>query len=158
MGSIAAQGKSMEGLQRFNGEISGAFFINLDLSNLANQGILTGELIINSVQSKEGYKICFGSPAGNIGSGNCFTGNLDNTPFTINWTNANPLAKSAGPRRAFLLLYDPREHQGTRIPLSPRVSKSCSMARGCVGSQFSYRRETCSRLTIEPVAACLSVL
>src|SRR5262249_29171364 len=44
----------------------------------------------DSVQSQEGYRICFGSAAGQLGSLNCFTGNLNNMPFPINWTNANP--------------------------------------------------------------------
>lgn len=42
------------------------------------------------MQSQEGYRICFGSAAGQLGSLNCFTGNLNNMPFPINWTNANP--------------------------------------------------------------------
>jgi len=39
----------------------------------------------------EGYQICFGPAVGSLGSVGCFSGNSDNTPFTINWTNADPI-------------------------------------------------------------------
>lgn len=72
-------------------EISSQFFVNLDLSKLAQMGIFSGQLTMSSVQPGEGFEICTGSAAGSLGSVNCFTGNLDNTPFTINWSNGNPI-------------------------------------------------------------------
>ncbi len=87
-GKLAGGNENGLGLASYpNFEINTQSFINLDLTNLANQGIFTGQLVIGSVQAGEGYKICFGSAPGNLGTvSSCFTGSLDNTPFTIDWS------------------------------------------------------------------------
>lgn len=65
-------------------------FIQLDLRNLANIGILSGNLTIGSVQPGEGYRVCTASALGSLGA--CSnTSNLANTPLEVSWSANNPI-------------------------------------------------------------------
>jgi hypothetical protein len=71
-------------------EIQTDSMIQLDFTNLANAGILSGMLTLGSVQGGEGYTICESNTIGLLG-GSCFSGTLDMTAFPISWSKADPI-------------------------------------------------------------------
>ncbi|MGH9328368.1 MAG: PEP-CTERM sorting domain-containing protein [Terriglobia bacterium] len=71
-------------------EIDTSQFIQLDLANLADAGIFSGELTIGSVQHGEGYSVCTSSELGKLGD--CgLHGTLDATPFEVSWSATDPI-------------------------------------------------------------------
>lgn len=66
-------------------EIEPGNFIQLNVSNLDAHGIGSGTLTFGSVQSGEGYTICVTNKPGTMVGATCFSGNLDETPVSVNW-------------------------------------------------------------------------
>ena len=72
-------------------EIGPGNFIQLDLTNLAAAGITSGTLVIGSVQTGEGFRICTSASLGVMGvcGANVVGGDIDTV--TVHWTKATPI-------------------------------------------------------------------
>lgn len=70
-------------------EIDPNQMIQLDLSNLANAGITSGDLMIGSVQSGEGYAVYTSGSTGVLGNLE-LQGTQDETYFPVSWTTTDP--------------------------------------------------------------------
>lgn len=122
-------------------EIDTTQFIQLDLANLANAGITSGDLSIGSVQSGEGYGIYTSSKLGSLGALG-LTGTLDETPFSISWSAADPFVGVTAyvPRNgnydADVLLMS----LSTPNDPTPEPASLALMGTGLLGLAFAYRR------------------
>jgi hypothetical protein len=74
-------------------EISSADFVSLDMSNLADNNIFSGDLMIGSVQAGESFEVCIGSDLSSLNNctspivGDGSNGGIVSVP--INWTSDN---------------------------------------------------------------------
>lgn len=122
-------------------EIDTSQFIQLNLSNLAGIGITSGDLSIGSVQHGEGYAIYDSSKVGSLGSLQ-LTGTLDETPFSISWSLADPIVgvtayvPKGGNCDADVLLMS----LSTPNDPTPEPASLALMGTGLLGLAFAYRR------------------
>jgi hypothetical protein len=73
-----------------NNEIGPREFVSLDMSNLVSQSIFSGTLILESLQSGEGYTICTDTSVGTL-SASCSSGgagSLTTPPVPVSWTSS----------------------------------------------------------------------
>lgn len=122
-------------------EIDTTQFIQLDLANLANVGITSGDLSIGSVQSGEGYGIYTSSKLGSLGALE-LTGTLDETPFSISWSAIDPFVgvtayvPKNGNCDADVLLMS----LSTPNDPTPEPASLALMGTGLLGLALGYRR------------------
>lgn len=122
-------------------EIDTSQFIQLNLSNLAGLGITSGDLSMGSVQSGEGYAIYDSNKVGLPGSLQ-LTGTLDETPFSISWSAADPLidvtayVPKNGNCDADVLLMSLSTHNDP----TPEPASLALMGTGLLALAFGYRR------------------
>lgn len=122
-------------------EIDTSQFIQLNLSNLANLGITSGDLSIGSVQSGEGYAIYDSNKVGSLGSLQ-LTGTLDETPFSISWSATDPIigvtayVPKGGNYDADVLLMSLSTHNDP----TPEPASLALMGTGLLALAYGYRR------------------
>ena len=74
-------------------EISDEDFVQLDMSDLVDNGIFTGTLLVGSVQDGESFQVCVGGTLGELGTcGSVIAGGGGNNPgdivtLAVNWTS-----------------------------------------------------------------------
>lgn len=122
-------------------EINDSQFIQLNLANLAGAGITSGDLTIGSVQRGEGYAIYDSNTVGLLGNLQ-LTGTLDETPFAISWSAADPIIG--------LTAYVPRNGNcaadvllmslSTPNDPTPEPASLALMGTGLLGLAYAVRR------------------
>jgi hypothetical protein len=81
-----------------NHEINSNYVVDLNVRDLTNHGITSGWLTLLSVQTGEGYKVCTGNVAAQVGADNCqsaYGGLVDTIPIT--WSNLDYLIGITAP-------------------------------------------------------------
>lgn len=124
-------------------EIDTSEFIQLDLTNLANAGIFSGDLTIGGVQPGEGYSVCTSNTLGTLGTCGIY-GTLDDTPFEISWSATDPIVgitawvPEFGNCDTGVLLVD----LSTNTPQSrtPEPASLLLVGTGLLGMAFACRR------------------
>lgn len=101
--------------RKSNFEIQTDSMIQLDFTNLADAGILSGMLTLGSVQEGEGYTICESDTIGLLG-GSCLSGTLDMTAFPISWSKADPIISITADSHDVLLISESSTFSETPEP------------------------------------------